>query len=177
MYPLAEGEQLLWSGRPQRYVRRYRDYHNYLMVALLIVGGATLAATFDLSHGGVIGWGVVLGLLAGTARERNRERRGFVAVTTYLVTDRRLIFVSESPPGVEFRWVQLADLRPPRVRDHGDGTGTIDFRPTVTEWLRDQGYRSRPVWYPILPELMAVPHAAQVADLIARNAPRAPVVG
>ena len=67
--------------------------------------------------------------------------------------------------------MRLADLRRPRVRDHGDDAGTIDFHPTVSEWLRDQAYRSRPVWYPFLPELMAVRDAAQVAELIARRAP------
>ncbi|MFE3178447.1 hypothetical protein ACFXPA_35790 [Amycolatopsis sp. NPDC059090] len=177
MYPLAEDEQLLWSGRPQRYVRRYRDYHYYVTVGILLVAAAGLGAALNLSTWSMIGWMVVLAMAVATGYERNRERRGFIAVTTYLVTDRRLIFVSESPPGIEFRWVQLADLRPPRVRDHGDGTGTIDFHPTASEWLRDQGYRSRPAWYPMLPELMAVPDAAQVADLIARNAPRSPVVG
>ncbi|WP_116204464.1 hypothetical protein [Amycolatopsis circi] len=177
MYPLVEGEQLLWSGRPQRYVRRYRDYHYYLTVGFLILFAAGLTTILSLSYGVMIGWVVVFVLAAATAHERNRERRAFIAVTTYLVTDRRLIFVSESPPGIEFRWIRLNDLRPPRVRDHGDGTGTIDFHPTATEWLRDQSYRSRPAWYPILPELMAVPSAAQVAELIARNASRARVVG
>ncbi|MGW4401467.1 hypothetical protein ACWEHA_39735 [Amycolatopsis nivea] len=177
MYPLAEGEQLLWSGRPQHYVRRYRDYHYYLTVGVLLLATAVVAAALDLSYGVLIGWVVVLSLVLNAGLERNRERRGFIAVTTYLVTDRRLIFASESPPGIEFRWVQLADLRAPRVHDHGDGTGTIDFHPTASEWLRDQGFRSRPAWFPILPELMAVADAAQVADLIARNAPRSPVVG
>ncbi|RJQ87450.1 hypothetical protein [Amycolatopsis panacis] len=169
MYPLAEGEQLLWSGRPQRYVRRYRDYHYYLSVAILLLGGVVLTARFDLQLWNLLGWGVVLGLLIGTACERNRDRRAFVAATTYLVTDRRLIFVSQGEPGIEFRWIGLADLRPPRVQGHGDGVGTIDFHPTALEWLKDQGYRSRPAWVPILPELMAVPDAAQVAALITRN--------
>ncbi|WP_051166220.1 hypothetical protein [Amycolatopsis orientalis] len=177
MYPLAEDEQLLWSGRPQRYVRRYRDYHYYLAVGILLVVVAALSVGQDLGYEVMLGWLVVLSLFAASGFERNRERRGFIAGTTYLVTDRRLIFVSQWPPGAEFRWVQLADLRPPRVRDHGDGTGTIDFRPTVREWLRDQGFRSRPAWFPILPELMAVRDAAQVAELIARNAERCRVVG
>ena len=177
MYPLAEGEQLLWSGRPQRYVRRYRDCHYYVVVAIVIVAASGLTATLNLSYGVILGWSVVFSMVLGSGHERNRERRGFIAVTTYLVTDRRLIFVSDSPPGIEFRWVQLSDLRPPRVRDHGDGTGTIDFHPTVRECLRDQGFRSRPAWYPMLPELMAVRDAAQVADLIARNARRTPAVG
>ncbi|MFD2470790.1 hypothetical protein [Amycolatopsis silviterrae] len=93
------------------------------------LAAAALAASFDLSYGGLLGWIVVLGLLVGTAV----ERRGFVAGTSYLVTDRRLVFVSPRPPGTEFRWAQLAGLRPPRVRDHGDGDGTIDFRPTATK--------------------------------------------
>ncbi|ATY14396.1 hypothetical protein CU254_31240 [Amycolatopsis sp. AA4] len=177
MYPLAEDERLLWSGRPQRYVRRYRDYHYYVTVGILVLVVSALAAVLDLSRWAMIGWIVVFSLFITSGFERNRERRGFIAVTTYLVTDRRLIFVSESPPGIEFRWVQLADLGKPRVRDHGDGTGTIDFHPTTAEWLRDQGFRSRPAWHPILPELMAVPDAAHVAELISRNAPRSPAVG
>lgn len=177
MYPLAEDEHLLWSGRPQHYVRRYRDYHYYLTVGILFLVASGLTAILDLGNWVTAGWAVLLGMALTSGFERNRERRGFIAVTTYLVTDRRLIFVSESPPGVEFRWVQLADLRPPRVRDHGDGTGTIDFRPTADEWLRDQSFRHRPAWFPFLPELMAVPDAEHVAELIARNAPRSPVVG
>jgi hypothetical protein len=169
MYPLAEGEQLLWSGRPQRYVRRYRDNHYYLTVAILLVAAAAVAAAYDLAIWSLLGWVVVLGLVASTGLERNRDRRAFIAATTYLVTARRLVFVSEGPSGIEFRWIGLADLRPPRVHDHGDGTGTIDFHPTANEWLKDQGYRSRPAWFPILPELMAVPDAARVAGLIAHN--------
>ncbi|PFG49727.1 hypothetical protein ATK36_4901 [Amycolatopsis sulphurea] len=131
-------------GRPQRYVRRYRDYHYYLSVATLLLGGVVLTARFDLQLWNLLGWGAVLGLLIGTACERNRDRREFVAATTYLVTDRRLIFVSQGEPGIEFRWIGLADLRPPRVQGHGDGIGTIDFHPTALEWLKDQGYRSGP---------------------------------
>jgi len=178
MNPLLEGEQLLWSGRPQRYVRRYRDFHNYLTIAIILIGGSGLLATrANLDFWILSGWYAVLALLLSTAFERNRDRRGFVAVTSYLVTDQRLIFVSAGECGTEYRWVPLDGLRPPRVRAHGDGTGTIDFRPTVPEWLRDQGYRTRPAWQPALPELMAVRDPDRVAELIARNGSRPPAVG
>ncbi|MCG3751373.1 hypothetical protein [Amycolatopsis sp. Poz14] len=44
MYPLAEGEQLLWSGRPQRFVRRYRDYHGYVVSVVARTGAGASSA-------------------------------------------------------------------------------------------------------------------------------------
>ncbi|WP_101438069.1 hypothetical protein [Amycolatopsis echigonensis] len=118
-------------------------------------------------------FGVVLALIS----ERNRQRKALLGVLTCLVTDRRLVFVADRPGGIEFRWVWFPDLPEPRVRDHADGTGTVDFHPTLSEWLRDQKFRAQPSAYPMLPELMAVRDAARVADLIARNARRTPAVG
>ncbi|WP_037815342.1 hypothetical protein [Amycolatopsis sp. VC5-11] len=181
MYPLAEGEQLLWSGRPQRFVRRYRDYHGYVvsvvafqaLIAIGVLGVAKFEvdlAIFALVPG-------FFGMLIGLSAERNRQRKLLLGVLTYLVTDRRLIFVADRPGGIEFRWIWHPDLREPRVRDHGDGTGTVDFRPTLREWLRDQQYRAQSSLSMMLPELLAIEDAEHVAELIVRNAPRSPVVG
>ncbi|WP_134733897.1 hypothetical protein [Amycolatopsis nivea] len=88
-------------------------------------------------------------MLTGLSAERNRQRKLLLGVLTYLVTDRRLIFVADRPGGIEFRWIWHPELREPRVLDHG--TGTVDFRPT----LRDQQYRVQSSLSMMLPELLA----------------------
>lgn len=181
MYPLAEGEHLLWSGRPRRFPRRYADYHGYV-VAVVAFQAITALVVFGVPEFDV-GSAVSLlapglyGLMIGLAVERNRQRKALLGALTYLVTDRRLVFVADRPGGVEFRWIWLPDLGEPRVRDHGDGTGTVGFGPTVAEWLRDQQYRAQSSLSLMLPELIAIEDAEHVAELLARNAPRAPVVG
>ncbi|MEV0071139.1 MULTISPECIES: hypothetical protein [unclassified Amycolatopsis] len=177
MFPIEEGETVLWSGRPQRYHRRFRDYYWWVVLAVLAFGGSFVIAWFDVLNAAFYAWIIVLALVAGFAVERPKERRALLAITTYFVTDRRLVFVAHGGSGSEFRWVPLAALRAPRVHDLGDGLGTIDFRPTWWEWVKDQEYRPRPAWHPMLPELVAVRDAAQLADLIARNAARPSHVG
>ncbi|MEV4601170.1 hypothetical protein AB0K15_27685 [Amycolatopsis sp. NPDC049253] len=177
MYPIEEGETVLWSGRPQRYHRRFRDYYWWVVLAVLVVGGSFVIAVLDVLDVALYPWVIVIALVAGFAVERPKERRALLAVTTYFVTDRRLVFVAHGGSGSEFRSAALAGLRPPRVHALGDGLGTIDFRPTWWEWVKDQEYRPRPAWHPFLPELVAVRDAQQLADLIERNAARRSFVG
>ncbi|MET9263652.1 hypothetical protein [Amycolatopsis sp. NPDC004079] len=181
MYPLAEGEQLLWSGRPQRYVRRYADYHNYVGVA---VGFGTIVATgivgivmFDVDPVTFSLWPSFFVLAIALIAEQNRQRRVLFGVLTYLVTDRRIVFVADRPGGIEFRWVWLPDLAAPRVRDHGDGTGTVGFGAPVRVRLRAQKFQARSLLTTMVPELVAIEDPEHVAELIARNAPRTPAAG
>ncbi|MGW4401468.1 hypothetical protein ACWEHA_39740 [Amycolatopsis nivea] len=178
MYPLAEGEQLLWSGRPQRYPHGYARYHGYVVatvsfVALVAVGViGTVKFGVDLALFAL--WPGFFGLVLGLAAERNRQRKVLLGVLTYLVTDRRLVFVADRPSGAEFRWVWLPDLGKPRVRDHGDGTGTVGFGASLRVWLRDQQFRAQSSLATMVPELIAIEEPEHVADLIAQHAPRSP---
>ncbi|SFO62575.1 hypothetical protein [Amycolatopsis rubida] len=136
MYPLAEGEQLLWSGRS--------NLHGYVVgtaafAALGVVASSKYGAHFEI----FVLCLALLGTALGLRTERNRQRKSLVGVLTYLVTDRRIVFVAERPSGVEFRWAWFTELRTPRVHDYRDGTGTVDFHPTLSEWLRDQKYRAQ----------------------------------
>ncbi|MEV0071138.1 hypothetical protein [Amycolatopsis sp. NPDC050768] len=177
MYPIEPDETVLWTGRPQRYYWRYRDYHWFVVVVVIIVVGVVLTGIFDAPEYGIPVMAVAVSGMTGSAIARHRERASRVGATTYVVTDRRLVFVVYWPQGAEFRWIPLAYLRRPRVRDIGGELGIVDFRPTVSEWLKDQEYRPRPVWYPELPELMGIRDAHEVAELISRNSGHSSVVG
>ncbi|MEV4601171.1 hypothetical protein AB0K15_27690 [Amycolatopsis sp. NPDC049253] len=177
MYPIEPDETVLWTGRPERYCWRYRDYHWFVVVLVVIVVGVVLTSILAAPEYGVPVMAVVVSGSVGSAIARHRERASRVGATTYVVTDRRLVFATYWPQGAEFRWIPLAYLRRPRVRDIGGGLGIVDFRPTVAQWLKDQGYRPRPVWYPKLPELMGIRDAQEVAELISRNAGHSSVLG
>lgn len=181
MYPLAEGEQLLWSGRPQRYVRRYTDYHNYVAAAVafgvIVALGTVGIMMFDADPVAFAWWPTFFGVAIALIAEQNRQRRVLFGVLAYLVTDRRIVFVADRPGGIEFRWVWLPDLAAPRVRDHGDGTGTVGFGAPVRVRLRAQKFQARSLLTTMVPELVAIEDPEHVAGLIARNAPRAPAVG
>ncbi|MCG3751374.1 hypothetical protein [Amycolatopsis sp. Poz14] len=110
-------------------------------------------------------------MLIGLSAERNRQRKLLLGVLTYLVTDRRLIFVADRPGGDEFHWIWHPELRELRVLDHG--TGTVNFRPA----LRDQQYRVQSSRINDAARTAHFEEAEHVAALIARNASRAPVVG
>ncbi|WP_037364842.1 hypothetical protein [Amycolatopsis orientalis] len=181
MYPLAEDEQLLWSGRPQRFPRRFADYHGYVVVTLvfvaLVVLSSLAAVKFDVELAVVGVWMGFFSMALVQTSERNRQRKLLLGVLTYLVTDRRLVFVADRPGGVEFRWVWLPDLGEPRVRDHGDGTGTVGFRGHSWGRLRYQKFWAQSSLTTMVPELIAIEGPEHVAELITRNAPRSPAVG
>jgi len=171
MYPLLEGEELLWSGRPQRFPRRFRNYRGYLVwtaavVSLLALAFAAAVAThyppFEMMASVYPVFVIVLLLIA----ERERQRKALFAVLGYQVTSRRIVFTAERGEGFEVRWVWLADLRAPRVREHGDGTGAVDFRPTLAEYFRDGRFRTQSSLLMMLPELAAIEDAERVAGLI-----------
>ncbi|WP_116204465.1 hypothetical protein [Amycolatopsis circi] len=181
MYPLAEGEQLLWSGRPRRYVRRYADYHNYVAAAVTFGAIAALGiggiAIFEVDSDIFALWPGFFGAAIALIAEQNRQRRVLFGVLTYLVTDRRIVFVADRPGGIEFRWVWFPDLEEPQVRDHGDGTGTVGFAAPMRVRLRAQKFQARSLLTSMVPELVAIEDPEHVAELIARNAPRTPAAG
>ncbi|MFJ9787746.1 hypothetical protein ACIRSS_49795 [Amycolatopsis sp. NPDC101161] len=87
--------------------------------------------------------------------------------TTYLVTDRRIIFAAQWPTGAEYRWVRFSRLGPPRVKPDERGIGTITFG--TSRWIRWQ-LANRPqagTWAPFVPDLYAIADAPRVAELIA----------
>ncbi|WP_020657304.1 hypothetical protein [Amycolatopsis benzoatilytica] len=171
MYPLVEGEELLWSGRPQGYPRRYVNYHGYVSWAVLYVVmeacAFVVAWVCDVPAENFTLLPVLLMVPLALALERNRQRKALVGALTYLVTDRRLIFAAQGSGGIEFRWVWRADLREPRVHRYPDGTGTVDFRPTLRERLRDQQTRAQSSLLWMVPELVAIKDPERVAGLFA----------
>ncbi|MCG3751372.1 hypothetical protein [Amycolatopsis sp. Poz14] len=173
MFPLAEGEHLLWSGRPQRYPRRYADFHGYVAATVGFAALGALGVFASVKLGMEL---AVLALLPGffgaavaQTAERNRQRKLLLGVLTYLVTDRRLVFVADRPGGIEFRWVWLPDLDEPRLRDHGDGTGTVSFKGPSRVRLRDQKFQAQSSLTTMTPELIAIEEPEHVAELIART--------
>lgn len=170
-YPLQDGEQVLWSGAPRRR-RRWSDEHLVLLVNCLLLVAAFVVATVvydDLTmYVAVI---VAAVFVVSTSGAQVRDRRARALVTTYLVTDRRIVFVAQWPNGAEFRWVWHHLMRPPRVRVDHHGTGTITFG--ASRWLR-WNLAAKPrlgAWAPIVPELYAIPDAERVAELIRRARP------
>ncbi|WP_051166219.1 hypothetical protein [Amycolatopsis orientalis] len=181
MYPLAEDEHLLWSGRPQRYPRRYADYYLYVLAAVgfgAMAGYGVIAVVqFDVGVAIFAAWPGFLGLVIGLASERNRRRKALLRGLTYQVTDRRVVFGADRPGGAEFRWVWLPELGEPRVRDHGDGTGTVGFGAPLHVRMRDLQFRAESPLVAMVPELVAIEDPQHVAELIARNAQRASAAG
>ncbi|GAB3396374.1 hypothetical protein [Amycolatopsis echigonensis] len=175
MYPLAEDEQLLWSGRPQRFPRRYADYHIYVVTAVgfgaMAALGVIAVVRFDVDPAVFAVWPVLFGMTLGLGSERNRRRKALLRGLTYLVTDRRVVFVADRPGGIEFRWVLLPDLGKPRVRDHGDGTGTVGFGAPLGLRMRDLQFRAESPLVTMVPELIAIDDPEHVADLISGRAP------
>ncbi|ATY14397.1 hypothetical protein CU254_31245 [Amycolatopsis sp. AA4] len=172
MYPLAEDERLLWSGRPRRYPRRYADYHIYLVTTVgfgvLVALGVIAVARFDVYSAVFQLWPVFFGMALGLGSERNRRRKAMFGGLSYLVTERRVVFVAYRPEGIEFRWVWLPDLGVPRVRDYGDGTGTVGFGAPLRVRMRDLQFRAESPLATMVPELVAIEAPAHVAELIAR---------
>ncbi|WP_326565735.1 hypothetical protein VSH64_28165 [Amycolatopsis rhabdoformis] len=175
MNPIAEGETVLWTGQPQRYQRRFRDFLPWVLVVWVIVWLGLAFAFLEDASAFVAPY--VVGLVVALAIVVEKQRPRVFAATSYILTDRRLIFVLNWAYGVEYRWVPIAQLGTPRVRELKDGLGIVSFDRSVLRWLRQRYPWRRPTFVPVLPELMAIPDARQVAELIARNAPQPSIVG
>jgi hypothetical protein len=178
-YPVQDGEQVLWSGRPHRPQRWFFEHF-----AMVLFGVAFVVAHFMMLSQETPQWGAwilsgVFAGLAGTGIKRVRGRRALSLAIVYLVTDRRIVFVAEWPSGAEFRWVWLGQLAAPHVRADEQGIGTIVF--SEGAWARFKGARGsmREVWAPFTPRLRAVPDASRVAELIrqVQGRPRTTPIG
>ncbi|MFD5244228.1 hypothetical protein ACFWIW_06780 [Amycolatopsis sp. NPDC058340] len=167
LYPVQEGEEVLWGGAPLRPRKWFPEYTQMIMLVALIVFfvviSAHIAALFP-----------AIGLLVGISaffHQRLLDRRARDRALSYLVTSRRIIFVANWPSGTEFRWVWVRYLHlSPQVKVDETGVGTITFG---SRWSRSRISENelRGAWAPPVPELRAIPDARRVADLIeqARN--------
>ncbi|MEV8615193.1 hypothetical protein AB0383_46110 [Amycolatopsis sp. NPDC051373] len=176
MNPIEEGETVLWTGGPQRRHRRFRDLLLWLPVVVLVPGLGLLVAFYP-DHELWISWYFSIAPAVSFAANAGSARSKRFAATSYIVTDRRLILVVHWPHGNDFRWVPIRLLGSPRVHELGDGVGTVDFDRSVTRWMRRREPWRFPSLAPIDPELIAIPDARKVAELIDRNAAHASVAG
>jgi hypothetical protein len=172
MYPLQDGERLLWSGRPAR-PRRWFPEHFVLAVGTVAAFGffGTWFVVYD-SVEAFVGLPIFTTILFTTTVPQLQSRRARALSTTYVVTDQRIVFAAHWPNGAEYRWVRFSRLGPPRVKADDGGVGTITFG--TSRWTRWQ-LATKPqagVWVPFVPDLYAVADAPRVAELIdeARNA-------
>ncbi|WP_410673505.1 hypothetical protein [Amycolatopsis sp. cmx-4-68] len=177
IYPLQDGEQLLWSGAPQRRQRWF--YEHYVMVlgsAALICFVGFWIAVDDSIKGFLIAWPMLTVLFIAQGQQL-QTRRARALATTYLVTDQRIIYVAQWPTGAEYRWVRLVRLPPARVKAGEDGVGTITFG--TSWWTRGRLAQKEHLgaWAPFVPELRAIADAPRVADLIRQASHRIPPVG
>ncbi|MCR6487780.1 hypothetical protein M8542_33640 [Amycolatopsis sp. OK19-0408] len=174
MYPLQDGERLLWSGRPEHARRWFPEHLALLVGAIAVIGVLGTWFVLDDSFVAFVGLPLALVLLFTTTLPHLRNSRARAFATTYLVTDQRIIFVAQWPSGAEYRWVRLSRLGPPRVKADDRGVGTITFG--TSPWTRWQlANKPQPgAWAPFVPDLYAIAGAARVAELI--SAARQPVI-
>lgn len=163
MYPLQDDERLLWSGRPERPQRWFPEHFTMLFGTIALVG---VLGTWVVVHDSAEAFfalftGLPACLIIMHAQLQSRRSRAYA--TTYLVTDQRIIFVTQWQSGVEHRWVRFGRLGPPRVKVDEQGVGTITFG--KSRWARRQpGSDART---PFAPDLRAIADARRVAELIA----------
>ncbi|MEU4667247.1 hypothetical protein AB0F91_04570 [Amycolatopsis sp. NPDC023774] len=66
---MLPGETVLWSGRPRRYRRRFRDHYRWVVLAVLVVGGSFVIAVLNVA---LYSWVIVIALVAGFAVEHRK---------------------------------------------------------------------------------------------------------
>ncbi|KZB85945.1 hypothetical protein [Amycolatopsis regifaucium] len=165
-YPLNEGEVLLWSGSPQRRQKWFPE-HTALVLSVVVFPAivALQLIVFDDSTAAPMLGGLLIAFFC-VAYQRLLDRRSRAGVTTYLVTNQRIVFAANWLNGSEFRWVWLTWLpSEPRVRADDTGVGTIVFG---SRWSRARVRENelRGAWAPPALELHQVADAQRVADLI-----------
>ena len=165
-YPLQDGEQVMWSGRPQRPQRWFYEHTVLLVITVLVVTSVVVTTALSGPPTLVTTWYLAVIVAAGLFTERLKTRRGWAHAVIYQVTSHRIIFIAQWPAGAEFRWVWLGPLSEPRVSAGADGVGTVTFRINpLTRWqLRNNELQG--AWAPFVAELRNIPDAQQVADLI-----------
>jgi hypothetical protein len=174
-FPMEEGEQELWRGRPVRLPRWYSESSVLVLVGLMVVAAFAVPLTTALPLEFFLSWYPAAAVLAAPLVNQLQSRRALAKATTYVVTTVRLVLVAQWPTGAEYRWARLDGLARPEIKLRPDGTGTIWFgmRP-YTRWrLRNQPVRG--AWVEFLPELRAIPDAQRVAALIEGVQPAGPV--
>ena len=166
MYPLQDGEEVLWSGWPQRQRRWFYEHTVLIVISVLVVTQIVLSTALGGSP--LSAWYLAFLVLAAVYLERLKIRRAWARAISYQVTSQRIIFTARWPGGTESRWVWLAPLSPPQVRVGADGVGTVTFGIGLwTRWqLRNDEMRG--AWAPFVPELRNIQDAQQVAELITR---------
>jgi hypothetical protein len=125
-FDLQPGEQIRWSGSPQR--ARLDDAVNYrrlLRAATPLCVGLLISLEPDYRVGGRLL--AIFGLLCvvlAVSLDLGSWRR--LRSARYAVTDRRVLAVYDQPEG-EVVAAELATLGPPLVHIEYDGTGNIAF--------------------------------------------------
>lgn len=167
-HPLQDGEQVLWTGRPQRRQRWFYEHTVLLVIGVLVVTFVVMTNVLDGSVSSLTAWYLAIFVLVGAHFERLKIRRALARAISYQVTTQRIIFTAHWPSGTEVRWIWLGPLSSPRVRAGADGLGTITFGigPFMRWQLRTTELNG--AWAPFVPELRNVPDAQQVAELITR---------
>lgn len=166
MYPLRDGEQLLWSGKPEHPQRWFLEHLVLLVVVVLAAALVVLLAVLDPSDPIYVLYMPMIVVMAAFTPGHLRSVHARAQATKYLVTDLRIVFVMQWPTGAEFRWVWHHRLPPARVKANSRGIGTITFG--TSRWTR-WSLANKPqfgAWAPFAPRLHAIADAQQVAELI-----------
>jgi len=164
MYPLQEGEEVLWTGQAQRPRKWFPEYTVMIIVIGMVAGLIAfgyLGSALPFYAGMLPAFGVLL-------FQRVTDRRARDRALSYLVTSQRIIFVASWPNGTEFRWVWLRFVQmPPKAKAGEAGVGTITFGGV---WGRRQLRENelRGAWAPLYLELRAIADVENVANLIAQ---------
>lgn len=176
IYPLQEGERLLWSGRPVRPRRWFAEHLVLLVTVVMVMTFLVLAAVFDPDFPFEVLYLSLIPVFVVASRRQLQPARARALATTYLVTDRRIVFVAQWPTGAEFRWAWHHRLPPARTKTDERGVGTITFgtSPWIRWTLANQPHSG--AWAPFAPDLHAIADAERVAELI-RQAQRTPLTG
>ncbi|MDQ7804947.1 PH domain-containing protein [Amycolatopsis sp. A133] len=170
MKVLLPGEQLLWSGRPQRIAPRGLDWYSLAfgvvwvsVIAASGIGFGREGRTFYIGaafavFGLATAWGPVIGRLWALRR------------AVYAVTDQRVV-VADGVSGRTRASAYLRALPPPVTQPREDGVGTVTFGEAGGLLSLFGGAQatagSKSSQVPIV--LVAVPEAERVRDLIARG--------
>ena len=166
---LLPGEQLLWSGRPQRFALDGTDWYRLAFGVVWVTLGLVFFAHGRLGFFPVV-WAVG-GLLIAWVPVALRQRALRRAV--YAVTNWRVV-VADRVSGATRTSAYLGALPPPVAQAGADGVGAVSFGGSggfLDAMVSAANTRSAPI------KFVAVPDAERVRDLIAQAQTRPPVAG
>jgi hypothetical protein len=164
---LLPGERLLWSGRPQRIVPTGLDWYRLVfgLVWVSVIAGTGLPFSGrGISFIGLVflAFGIAATWVPVIARLWVMRR------AVYAVTDRRVV-LADRVSGRTRAAAYLAALPPPVTRPRHDGVGTVAFGQPggfLSFFGGTPAPKAQSLQSPI--ELVAVPDAERVRDLIAQ---------